>query len=279
METQSRTLNVSGAELTSVEQGTGDPVVFVHGSLGDYRNWGFQTEPFSQRYRMIACSRRRHWPNAWPEDNRECAVATHAADLAALIEALGVGPAHLVGNSYGAMTVLDMAARRPELVRTMVLGEPPLLPWLAESSDDSLLFTDFLTNAWNPAGLEFRQGDSEAGVRLFIDGVLGEGGFDRLPAPAKARMMDNAPSFGIELKSPPETYYSSLTHDDVKLIQIPTLLVTGEVSPRMFHRVIEQLAHTLPAAERAEIANTSHAMYAGNPDAFNETVLAFLARH
>ena len=47
-------------------------------------------------------------------------------DLASLIEALGAGPAHLVGSSYGAAIALGLAGRRPELVRTVVAHEPPL---------------------------------------------------------------------------------------------------------------------------------------------------------
>ena len=81
MDPQPSTVTVNGAELSYVERGSGDAVVFVHGSLGDYRAWGFQMEPFAQRYRAIAISRRRHWPNAWPEDNRECSVEVHAVTL------------------------------------------------------------------------------------------------------------------------------------------------------------------------------------------------------
>ena len=275
-----RRVEINGAELTYVERGNGDPVVFVHGTLGDYRAWGLQMEPFSRRYRAIACSRRRHWPNAWPEhDAAECSAETHASDLAALIYALGYGPVHLIGSSYGALTSLVMAARRPELVRSLVLGEPPLLPWLEESPEGGARFGEFQTNSWDAAALACRSGDQQAGVRRFIDGVLGNGAFDRMPADVQTRMMDNAPEFAIEVETPPGRYYSGLTPDVVKNLRAPTLLLAGAKSPRMFHDVIAELARTLPEAERAEIPDTSHSMHAGNPEAYNATVLAFLARH
>jgi non-heme chloroperoxidase len=279
VDAEPRTITVNGAELTYIEQGAGDPVLFVHGTLGDYRAWGYQMAPFSQRYRAIACSRRRHWPNAWPDDAPECSAETHASDLAELVEALGYGPVHLIGSSYGALTSLVMATKRPELVRSLVLGEPPLLPWLEGSPEGEARFAAFRTNSWNAAALDCRSGDQPAGVRRFIDGVLGSGSFDHMPAPVQAGMMDNAAVFAVELETAAAIYFSALKPADITDLRIPTLLLTGELSPRMFHDVIAVLAETLPVAERAEIPDASHAMHAGNPGAYNETVLAFLARH
>lgn len=254
---QARAITVNDAELAWIEQGTGDPVILIHGSLGDYRSWNRQMEPFAQRYRVVAYSRRRHWPNAWPAD----------------------GPAHLAGSSYGALTALVMAARRPELVRSLVLGEPPLLAWLAGLPEGSARYAAFLAQSWEPARRAFRNGDSLTGVRRFIDGVLGAGQFDRLSTTAQGGIMDNAPEFTLELETSPSTYFSALKPADVVGLGIPTLLLTGERSPRMFHDVIDVLARTLPDCEQVEIPDASHSMHAGNPEAYNQTVLGFLARH
>ena len=54
---------VNGATLHYVEEGTGTPVVFVHGSFGDYRTWHYQMEPFARHYKTIAYSRRYYYPN------------------------------------------------------------------------------------------------------------------------------------------------------------------------------------------------------------------------
>lgn len=276
---QARAITVNDAELAWIEQGTGDPVILIHGSLGDYRSWNRQMDPFAQRYRVVAYSRRRHWPNAWPADGTICAAEVHAADLAALIETLGHGPAHLAGSSYGALTALVMAARRPELVRSLVLGEPPLLAWLAGLPEGSARYAAFLAQSWEPARRAFRNGDSLTGVRRFIDGVLGAGQFDRLSMTAQGGIMDNAPEFTLELETSPATYFSALKPADVVGLGIPTLLLTGERSPRMFHDVIDVLARTLPDCEQVEIPDASHSMHAGNPEAYNQTVLGFLARH
>ena len=277
MESQPRTTVVNGIELTSIEQGTGKPVVFVHGSLADYRSWTFQMGDFGRSFRAIAYSRRRHWPNAWPEnDDGVCSADVHANDLAGFIEALGIGPCHLVGSSYGAMIALTMTVKRPDLVRSLVLGEPPLLPWLESTPEGASLYDAFQANAWGPAGEAFRSGDLEGGVRLFINGVIGDGAFDRMPLPARASMLDNAREMAVETQTPPERYFPSLTRDQVGAIQAPVLLLTGARSPLMFHRVTDRLESCLPSVERVEIPDTSHSIHSGNPAVYNRTVLAYM---
>jgi non-heme chloroperoxidase len=92
-------------------------------------------------------------------------------------------------------------------------------------------------------------------------------------------MLDNAPEMRIEVDTAPEAYFPGLRCEDVRQLRVPTLLVTGALSPLMFHRIADELARCLPMAERAVIPAASHAMHLGTPQAYSETVLAFLARH
>src|SRR5207245_1852200 len=124
---------VTGAELRFVERGAGIPVVLVHGSLGTLENWGPQIDAFATRFRVIAYSRRYHWPNAAQPDGQGYSLSLHADDLIGLIEALGLERVHLVASSYGAYVALLVTLRRPDLVRSLVLAEPPLLPWLGRT--------------------------------------------------------------------------------------------------------------------------------------------------
>ncbi len=276
---QPQRVRVNDIDLAYVEQGRGEPVIFVHGSLGDYRSWGAQLAPFSEQYRVVSYSRRYHWPNARPSDDGTYGVAQHVADLGALIEARGLAPAHLVGSSYGALTALTFAVGRPDLVRSLVLGEPPLLPWLARLSEGPALVEAFITNAFRPAGQALRRGEAEAGVRLFLDGVFGAGAFDRLPPPVRGAMLDNAPAMQAETTTPPEQYFPDLPTEDVRRLRLPTLLLQGEVSPAMFGRITDVLARSLPDAERAMIPASSHGMHSQNPTGYNAVVLAFLTKH
>lgn len=277
--TQPSTVRVNDVDLAYVEQGQGDSVVLVHGGVNDYRSWRRQMEPFAARRRVIAYSRRYHWPNARPVGDVPYRLAQHVADLGSLIETLDLAPARLVGSSYGAMTSLTFAVRRPELVRSLVLGEPPLLLWLPQLPGGSELLESFLTNGFGPAREALARGEGEAGVRLFINAVLGPGMFDRLPEPTREMMVSNAPEMRLETATPLEEYLSDVTPEDVERVEIPTLLVVGEISPAMFPLITDELARRLPNAERATIPGASHGMHGQNPAAYNEVVSAFLARH
>jgi pimeloyl-ACP methyl ester carboxylesterase len=274
---QPRAILANGTELKYVERGEGVPVVFVHGSVSDFRSWLEMLMPFAEQYRTLTYSRRGHYPNAWPADYTACVPEDDAADLAALIETLGLEAVHLVGHSYGGLVSLVLASRRPDLIRSLVLGEPPLLPLLAATPEGEALAAEFTANAWEPARSAFHRGDLESGVRLFLDGVIGEGTFDRLPLPVRTVVMDNAQEMRVEVETPEKTFYSTLSCDDLERVRTPVLLLRGELSPPLFRRILDELARCLPMTEQAMIPGVSHDLW--NPPVFNETVLGFLGRH
>ncbi len=267
---------VNGAELHYIERGSGDPVIFVHGSLGDYRTWMPQFEPFAQRYHVISYSRRYHFPNAWVGDGTDYTVDLHARDLIGLIKTLGLSPIRAVGNSLGAYTVLAAAALRPDLFTRLVIGEPPILPWLKEIPGGQPVWDEFMRTTWEPVTLAFQSGSLEQGVRLFIDGVSGAAGwFDHVPDPAKQRMLENARSLSAETASP--GYFTGLAPQQVEQIATPMLLLRGESSPKMFHLIMNRLAECVPNGQPATIPHASHSMPANNPLVYNQVAMEFLA--
>ena len=90
-------------------------------------------------------------------------------------------------------------------------------------------------------------------------------------------MIENAPEMKAEMLS--SGYFSRFTRDDAKKIKVPTLLLAGELSPLMFHRIVRELQRYITKAECSVIPKTSHMMQAGNPEAYNAQVLSFLSRH
>jgi pimeloyl-ACP methyl ester carboxylesterase len=177
------------------------------------------------------------------------------------------------------MTALTLAVDQPSLFRSLALGEPPLLPWLPTLPGGAGLLDTFLKSAFQPAGDAFARGDAETGVRTFIDGVIGAGAFDRMGPSAQAVMLDNAEVERLETATPPEQYFPSLTPNDVTHLSLPVLLLQGAMSPAMFGLITDELVRVLPSAERATIPAASHGMHAQNPAAYNDAVLAFLAKH
>jgi non-heme chloroperoxidase len=270
---QPKTIQVNGVDLQYIEQGMGDAVVFVHGGNTDFRSWISQMQAFAQHYHVISYSRRYHFPNAGAEQASGYFAAEHRDDLAALMEALGLAPAHVVASSYGAYITLLVARARPELVRSLVLGEPPV-PMLIGSDVSQGFMRDI-----EPIRQAFERGESEQAVRMFMDARVGPGGFDRFPAPARQMMLDNIPEFKLEVGTSPDQYFIAFRCDDAKAIYKPTLLVTGADSPVFLHQMTGELERCLPTTERAMIPHASHGMHNQNPQAYNETVLEFLTRH
>jgi non-heme chloroperoxidase len=276
---QNSKLVTAGAELHYIERGEGDPVVFVHGGLGDLRTWKPQMGPFAARYRAISYSRRAHYPNAWSGDYTRALMALHVTDLAAVVERLASGRAHLVCNSYGAYICLLLALERPWLVRAMVLAEPPVYPLLRRIQGGEALFEQFVARAWGPAGRAFEAGDLVQGTRLFIEGAVGKGAFDALPPPVREAMMKNAPELAVATQTEFEAHMPDFTCQDAGKIEAPTLLLSGELSPKMYHLINAELTRCMTNAEQAVIPAAAHVLHSQNPEAHNDAALAFLAKH
>jgi non-heme chloroperoxidase len=203
-------------------------------------------------------------------------VTIHARDLAAFIKAINLTPVHLVGHSYGAFIAFLVARDHPEAIRSLTLGEPPIMPLLKTTPEGDALLNAAITRSIATSEA-FKQGNDEEGVRRFVNGVLGEGSYEKLPPPVLKRLMDNAQELKGEASS--RNLHPPTTCEDVQKVKAPTLLIDGERSPKMFRVINDRLEHCLPSVERATIPAASHQMEVENPQAFNETVLAFIAKH
>jgi pimeloyl-ACP methyl ester carboxylesterase len=120
-------LELNKYKFNYIESGKGDFLVFVHGSASDYRTWGKQLEEFGKYYHAIAYSRRFHFPNEQISDKDDYSMTQHVEDLEVFLKFLSDKPVHLVGHSYGAFVCLLLAIKNPQLVRTLVLAEPPVV--------------------------------------------------------------------------------------------------------------------------------------------------------
>src|SRR5881409_1161468 len=273
-------VRVRGTDLRFVERGTGIPVVFVHGSLGTLESWGPQIDAFATRFRVIAYSRRYHWPNAAQPDGQEYSLSLHADDLIGLIEALGLERVHLVGSSYGAYVALLVTLRRPELVRSLVLAEPPILPLVARTPWGDSLRQAFEATVLDATQRAFQRGDSLDALRRFLDGMSGRAGrFDGLPEAEQAALLRTAFELRLELAADPAVYIPALSCAEVGSIRHSVLLVTGERSPRVFHVITEELARCLAAEEVVTVPGAGHDVHADNPAFYNAAALQFLLRN
>jgi non-heme chloroperoxidase len=277
-----KNIEIDGRQLHYVDQGEGkqQTIIFIHGGLDDYRCWQFQMDSFSRKYRTISYSRRFAYPNKWignvAQDNT---IEDNAKDLAQLIRKLDVAPAHLVGASYGAYIALYCASKNPELAKTLVLNEPPIMQFLARSpmKEDVELLQRFITRVQRPNQDASKRGDFRKATQVAIDGIMDmKNYFDKLPEEGKQFLIDNARSLESELES---TMSTSFNVEDVKqLTTIPRLLVKGELSPKYFLRIVDILSDNISNSEQIVIPNVSHDDFKSG-DFFTSRVMGFFARH
>src|SRR4051794_27715392 len=114
-------LGVDGVELHYDERGSGAPVVFSHGLLWSGAMFDAEVEALCSRYRCIAYDHRGQGRSATSPTAYDMERLTD--DAVALIEKLGAAPCHFVGLSMGGFVGMRLAARRPELLRTLTLVE------------------------------------------------------------------------------------------------------------------------------------------------------------
>ena len=99
----------------------------MHGSADDLRSWDQQLPAIGASYRAIAYSRRYARPNEDIEPDADNQTLPHVDDLVTFLQVMDATPAHLVGHSWGGLICLLAAIRHPQVVRSLVLQEPPVL--------------------------------------------------------------------------------------------------------------------------------------------------------
>jgi pimeloyl-ACP methyl ester carboxylesterase len=212
----------------------------------------------------------------------------HVDDLQTLLRTLGAVPAHLVGHSYGAFLCLLLAIKDPRMVRSLVLAEPPavtlfvsdppkpveLLKLLVRRPRTALSIIRFGARGINPAKAAARRDDMEAAMRWFGTAALGHEAFQQLSEARRAQVRDNL--IKAEFLG---SGFAPLDATRIRRLQLPVLLVNGERSPPLFHRLVDRLQELLPDSERVGIPGASHIMHEDNAATYNDAVLSFLKRH
>jgi non-heme chloroperoxidase len=266
--------------LHYVESGSGEPIVFVHGSLSDYDYWSDQLPEFAKHGRAIAYSRRYNTPNLNPPISGYSAI-TDGHDMAAFIDRLRLAPAHVVGHSYGAFAALVLATERPELVRTLTLAEPPamsLLDHLPEpnTAAGKAMLRDVNMRMVKPMQVAFRGGRSEEGVRIFIDYVFGRAGtWDRMSPADKADTMKEAREWQIMMTR--GTLFPTVSPERVRKVDHPTLILSGARSYPFLGLIDQALMALLPNRRRIVFPTAGHQMWYQEPQACRSAVLELIA--
>ena len=263
---------INGINLYFEEAGNGDPIDLVHCSWGDHHNWDAVAPALAKHFHVVTYDRRGH--SRSERSAGQGSLAEDAADLAALIEHLGIAPAHIAGNSGGAIVTLRLATQRPDLFRSMNVHAPPLFANLAGKPGMAPLLEE-VGRRIREVVEHLERGDDEAGARQFVETIaFGPGAWDQLPADMRKTFTFNAPTFLDEAREP-----GGLALDLAMLRQFPhrALVSRGTTSAPFFPLVVDDVAQALPHVERFVFSGAGHVPHLSHPDAYVERLRRFTA--
>lgn len=265
---------VNGVRLFYEMSGNGDiPMVLVHGSWGSHDNWWAVVPGLRRSFQVLTYDRRGHSASERPPE--QGSVLEDVADLAALLEHLGLSPAWVVGNSFGASIALRLAGARPDVLRGLIAHEPPLFSLLAgDTEPDGGAEED---GAMGIVLERIATGNHAGAAELFVDAVaIGPGAWAQLPPEMQDTFIYNAPTFLDECQDPEQFAFEI---EQIRTFPHPSLLTRGETSPPPFAPVVGRLAAALPNADVVTLTGAGHIPHVTHPDAYVETLRAFVLRN
>jgi pimeloyl-ACP methyl ester carboxylesterase len=258
-------VRASGLEIAFERVGGGPPLVLVHGGTVDGRMWRPQLAVLADEFTVVAWDE----PGAGGSSDvpADFGLADYAHCLAALIEALALGPAHVAGLSWGGTVALELYRHHPGLVATLILADT-YAGWKGSLPEEEVR-----------ARLE--------GVRRVLAAPDEE--FDPTPpglfaseppaefVPLLAEMSADVrrESLRVEMALMAEADERDL----LPRIAVPTLLVWGELDARSPLGVARQLEQAIPDTKLVVIPGAGHVSNLERPDEFNEAVRKFCRAH
>ncbi len=264
--------NVNGASLRYESAGRGAvPIVMVHGSWGSHQQWNLAMSELAREYRVVSYDRRGH-----SESTGEGTVHDDVEDLAELIKKLSITPAFVVGNSFGSAISLRLSVSHPDLVRGIILHEPPLFPLLVGDPHAAGTLEEVLGHLGRVIK-KISSGDhAGAAVQFMTELALAPGEWDQLPDAFKQTAITNAQTFLDETNDP-----NALQFDLALLEEFskPALLTVGERSPSNYALVLDKLAGALSSAERLAYSGAGHLPHVTHPAVYVESIRAFIEQH
>lgn len=261
---------VNGVELYYELSGSGDPLVLVHGSWVDHHSWDPVVGLLARSFRVLTYDRRGHSESERPYG--QGSVFEDADDLAALIEELGLAPAHVAGNSFGAAVVLRAAVRHPHVYRRLIAHEPPLFPLLGGTRLESALAE--VQRRLGAVVTLLERPDNEAAARGFADTIaFGSDAWDSLLTPEMRDVfITNAPTFLDECRDPDALL---MDLDALANFDKPALLTSRAEHAPLFGTVVDIVASRIPGADRIAIEGADHVPHISIPDRYVELVTTF----
>ena len=271
-----RTVLPSGVELHWAAGGQGattEPVVFVHGVMGDWLAWAPQWAAFTPHFQCRTYSRRYNHPNHNQQPSPDHSALVEADDLLQLLDAWGLPRVNLVASSYGAFAALALAEAHPQRVRRLVAVEPAMLCYAEFSESGRQTLAAFRRDVVEPANAAFRAGDEARGAALMTGGIHSATS-PTSEGPALQRRLQSARAMRMLALSSNE--FPLLPPAALAALPMPVLLMSGRQTPAIHAEVFRNVSAAMPQAAVAVVDGAGHGVSRDQPEAFNRLALEFL---
>lgn len=264
-----------GIRLYVEEAGQGTPIVFVHEYAGDYRTWEPQMRFFSRAHRCVTYSQRGYPPSDVPNEPAKYGQDIAVDDVIAVMDALKIDKAHVVGHSMGALTALLVGIKYPQRCLSVTAagcgyGSSPdekIVEQTREASRDTAKMfetVDFPTAAARYADGATRQTHKHKDPRGFAEfaQMLAE----HSPVGHALTMRE------VQAKRP------TLWHiqDQLKTFTPPLLVLVGDEDDWCLEASVF-LKRTVPTAGLVVIPRSGHTITSEEPAAFNAALADLIA--
>lgn len=270
---ETKYLEAAGARFPYVEQGEGEPVLFLHGAFADRRAWEGVREEVAERFRFIAVTQRHFGVEEWPDD-KPYSSDVHEADLVAMLKAWDE-PMHLVGWSYSGPVVLRAAMEAPELVLSVAIFEPTHPNIVAGTPEGDAALEEWGAGWAKPAEAA-EAADYETAIERSLEYVFGmqEGGFNTFDAEVQTVFHENAHTIPGAFGAPEP----NMTCEELARVEAPTLLMMGSETLPIWEVGTPVMADCIPNAELVVIEGAGHGAPLEAQDEFLRLLMDFLDR-
>ncbi len=268
-----KTVFVEGAPRIAMDvMGDGPLLVLLHGIGGNRLNWQLQLPAFAGDFTVAAWDARGYGLSQDYDGDLDFSDFSH--DLARLLDHFGTAKAHLCGLSMGGRVAQDFYALYPERVATLVLCDT----FAGDDTSDN-------RSSRSQTIEEF----VESRIQPFLDGAdpaeLARKRGGRLMAPsasAKTRQLAIETSSQLHVESYIKTVRASAAFsrvDNLVNIDVPTLLVFGDLDPLTPPSVGECMQERIAGSQLVIVENAGHMTNLEQPNSFNSAVISFLRDH
>ena len=249
-----------GVTISFDKQGSGPPLVLVHGGFSDHRtNWEFVLPFFTRQFTTYAIARRGRGETDETEGH---SLEDEILDVTALIRAVGE-PVFLLGHSYGAHVALGAASVVPSRVRKLVLYEPPW-PDIIGGDVPEPLTTHARAGDWDGFSFWFFQNVLSVPLEE-LQALRATELWAPIIADAKASLGDLRALSKYEFKC-----------DRFVELRMPILLQIGTESPRDLY-ITDRLSEVLADVRIESLEGQAHEGMTTAPDPYADAVISFLA--